>query len=379
MLNDNAKWNVLKEIIVKLSKVDHVWYIIFCMVALTLLSTTVIKKCFSLSIMPTLSTKQLDPNILPTPISKMIRHQTMPLYWALIIIKKNTIYSYISDNKPRRLQKLESILSIIKYCYSHGMRIPDGEYFIDIVDGIHIDYEWPLLGFAGDRRKVAEKKIILIPDYEALSGYNELFRIVDAGIALHPWEKKSSKIFWRGKATGFYFPVDPHSTFPRKIFLDRSRQFEFVDAGFTGLATISSDVSQFAIPKDYFSKYLSQQDSLGFKYLMDVDGTSCSFSRMAWILYSNSVLFKHKSVKIQWYYDKLIPYIHYVPIDSDFSNLTDQFHWAEENSEIALKMTRQARDLAKKTFNNKSVALATFNAFVNYNAVVNKQEYKKRS
>jgi Glycosyl transferase family 90 len=77
-----------------------------------------------------------------------------------------------------------------------------------------------------------------------------------------------------------------------------------------------------------------QCDSLRFKYLIDVDGNTCSFSRFYWILLSNSVPFKVESDNIQWYYGALTPFVHYIPVARDLSDLVERIDWARNHEEI---------------------------------------------
>lgn len=39
-----------------------------------------------------------------------------------------------------------------------------------------------------------------------------------------------------------------------------------------------------------------------FKYLISLDGTQAAWGRVAWILFSNSLLIKDDSTKEQWFY-----------------------------------------------------------------------------
>ncbi len=110
-------------------------------------------------------------------------------------------------------------------------------------------------------------------------------------------------------------------------------------------------------------------ESIKYKYLIDIDGNSCSYSRMAWILNSNSLLMKHTSSYKQWYYDQMQPYVHYLPIAENFSNLTEQYQWAEANSELAQAIAENGRKFAKQTFNENSILDAFDQALLQYHAL----------
>jgi hypothetical protein len=58
-------------------------------------------------------------------------------------------------------------------------------------------------------------------------------------------------------------------------------------------------------------------DQLQYKYLISVDGNTAAWDRVPWILNSNSILLLKASNHKCWYYDFLIPYVHYIPFNND--------------------------------------------------------------
>jgi hypothetical protein len=58
------------------------------------------------------------------------------------------------------------------------------------------------------------------------------------------------------------------------------------------------------------------RDQLSHAYLLDLDGMVNAWSGLYWKLRSNSLVIKLKSPYEQWYYDALVPYKHFVPMNS---------------------------------------------------------------
>ncbi len=58
---------------------------------------------------------------------------------------------------------------------------------------------------------------------------------------------------------------------------------------------------------ELLSGYVKTEDSLQYKYLMDIDGNTCGYQRLYWTLLSNSLVFKQVTENKQWYYNALIP------------------------------------------------------------------------
>lgn len=242
-----------------------------------------------------------------------------------------------------------------------------GYYLISFRDGVHEDLGWPVLAFAGSKYLVDAHKVFLIPDPEAMQGYESLFKKIDAQINTFPWHKKQAKIFWRGVASGTKYNNTDINGSPRLRFMNHAKVLAFADVGFTGNPLFFDDQFRAQFEAAYPLKdTVPPEASLAYKYLIDVDGISCSFSRMAWILYSNSVLMKHTSDKIQWYYDQLKPYVNFIPIAEDFSNLQQQYTWAQTHQTEAQQIALQGRELASKVFAKENILEAFKTALWEY-------------
>jgi hypothetical protein len=67
----------------------------------------------------------------------------------------------------------------------------------------------------------------------------------------------------------------------------------------------------------------SFQDQLQRKFIISMDGNGATCSRVAITLKSNSVLLKYDSAYLLHYFDKMLPWLHYIPIykDEDVENV----------------------------------------------------------
>lgn len=335
----------------------------------------------SASIMPSLVKtykykKEISPlladiNKLPNKIKKLVDIKKMPKHLALIIIHNGNITYSSNCSKEHVDAILMPVLQTVKRIMMSNSPIADGYYFIATADGIHGEYCVPLLAFAGDAELVVKKQVILLPDFEAHKGYKSLFNTINSAINRYPWLSKKPYIFWRGSPTGEDFSTDPFNS-PRLMFMkivSNSSSYQYVNASFTSYYTggkYQKKLYPYLKNNFHIVESVSPADSLAYKYLLDIDGHSCSYSRMAWILTSNSLLFKVQSNKIQWYYNQLFPYIHYVPIKQDFSDLSTQYEWAESNQEKVQLIIKNARYLADKIFTQDAIDEATRKAFQAY-------------
>ena len=74
---------------------------------------------------------------------------------------------------------------------------------------------------------------------------------------------------------------------------------------------------------------------MDYKYILDIDGNSASWTRLPYIMGGGSVALKVESNYGQWFYGDIKPFEHYVPIKSDFSDLIEKIEWLKSNDDKA--------------------------------------------
>lgn len=295
---------------------------------------------------------------LPRKVQQSIRTTPLPKHVSLLIIKHSACDTYSNFSGTHWQDKLDSVLQTVTRIQQSADPIPDGYYLLALEDGVHAEHSLPLLAFASDQQLVAHNKVVLLPDFDAHRGYAQLLGAIRSAAQKHPWSQKQAAIFWRGGANG---PL-------RVQFMrDIANKYPFIDAGFIGYGTKEHKKLRAYAEKHFaLTTPVSPEESLPYKYLLDLDGYSCSYSRMAWILSSNSLLVKHISNKTQWYYPKLRAYEHYLPISANFDNLQQQFAWAEDNPDQVQQMIGNAQKLAAEIFTQAAIDESTRTAFTRY-------------
>ncbi len=153
----------------------------------------------------------------------------------------------------------------------------------------------PILAMVKNLSKVKEKDFILVPDYMNLDDIpNKMAARVLFANTVFPWQSKENKMLWRGgyeDVSGFRAKV---------VAFSQQHPESMVDAKF------AAEKKDFIIP----------EKQLKAKYLLSIDGSSATWTRLVWQLLSNSVVLKQDSPIIQWYYAALQPGVHYVPFSS---------------------------------------------------------------
>jgi len=59
------------------------------------------------------------------------------------------------------------------------------------------------------------------------------------------------------------------------------------------------------------------------------------------------VLFHHVTPTKDWFYDRLQPWVHYIPVDSDLTDLREKFEWAESHPVEAQKIAEAGTEFAR--------------------------------
>jgi hypothetical protein len=102
---------------------------------------------------------------------------------------------------------------------------------------------------------------------------------------------------------------------------------------------------------EYGENQLTIPEMMQYKYILDIDGWSNTWDATVWKLYSGSVLLKVKSVFKQWYYDDLKEWIHYVPVENDFSDLNEKIEWCIHNNDKCIEITNNAKQFVIEKLN----------------------------
>lgn len=302
--------------------------------------------------------EQIDQLMKADPIDCLLRCQIKN---RKIQFSKNR--SLDSDLRAETVSKALTLLNRM-------IALPDLDFVVCLEDFItRRNGKIPCFAFAKDKQQVGA---ILIPDFEALAGYDDL---VDEILKLNgkfPWKKKKTKAFWRGATTGGALTARNWRDFPRcqlaLLSLDRPR---LLDAKFTSVVQAEPQVPSILEREGLLGSMASKEKHLEYKYLLDVDGNSCTYSRYYWELLSSSVVFKHASQNIQWYYRGLIPYVHYIPIAADFSDLFEQINWAILNDAAAQKIARQASRFIQENLLKEDIYCYLYYALIEYAKVQN--------
>lgn len=102
------------------------------------------------------------------------------------------------------------------------------------------------------------------------------------------------------------------------------------------------------------SKKMTFGQISNYKYVLSIEGNIAQF-RLTLELSYNSVLLMVKSDFYIWYQPLLKPWIHYVPVKADLSDLMDRIHWCRTHDNKCKEIAANARAFYHKYINEEAV------------------------
>jgi hypothetical protein len=189
----------------------------------------------------------------------------------------------------------------------------------------------------------------LIPDFNfvATGGYagaREIFRRNRV-----PWHDRKPVAFWRGSTTGISAGNSWRGLARAKLCDLSLRDTTLFDVGFSDVTQRSEIESAEIRDAGLLRGPVPWQEWNRYKYLIDIDGNTNAFKGLFQRLLTGSPILKVESRQafVQWYYDELRPWINYVPISADMSDLVDKVRWLQSHDEITEVIGKRGRELTE--------------------------------
>ncbi len=196
---------------------------------------------------------------------------------------------------------------------------------------------------------------ILIPTYE------DWIHDTDSKVNLQ-WKDKKSIAVFRGATTGVGTDITDNQRLHLCYIATLDDNYKYIDAGITKwklrprvknnkLCTIDVNKLPFGL-RDKLSLY---EQSL-YKYIINVDGNVSAF-RLSSELSTKSVILMVQSKynwKI-WFSDMLKPYVHYIPIKADLSDLLSVINWCKDNDKKCEEIAVNAYEFYNKYLSRSAI------------------------
>jgi beta-1,4-mannosyl-glycoprotein beta-1,4-N-acetylglucosaminyltransferase len=156
------------------------------------------------------------------------------------------------------------------------------------------------------------------------------------------WNNKDSLLCWRGGCSGINGGNSLRVKFVKKI-----QEYESINN--VKLSKWWSENKN--IPDELFSERLNYIEFLKYKIFFIVDG-ACISSNYMWGFATGCIPFLISNAKC-WFNEFIQPYVHYIPIEYDLSNLYTQINWVRNNDKLAEIIANNARKFAELYFSSE--------------------------
>jgi len=238
--------------------------------------------------------------------------------------EQNCIYYYLgADNYPKNFSfKYGCVTPGWWWGFNNGF-VVNFPCLTNSSDGYESD-ELPVLTKA---RIIGKENNGILLKYE----YNYHWHILENLKDPYEWCEKINSIIWRGNSyTGY------NKKYNRALFINK--YYKNYNVGFY------DNTPNPNIPIEQIKDKLTVQEQLKYKYLICLEGNDVGTS-LKWSLFSNSVVLMAKPVIEGWLMEGLLePYVHYVPLKDDFSDLDEIIQWCITNDdkckEISINSTK---------------------------------------
>ena len=94
-----------------------------------------------------------------------------------------------------------------------------------------------------------------------------------------------------------------------------------------------------------------------FRYIVHVEGVGGWADRLKHLLLSYATVLKQDMGVLEWFEPLLHPYVHFVPVTSTLSNISDSIHWLHHHEDEALQIANSAAALGQEIFSLGSLSV----------------------
>jgi len=195
-------------------------------------------------------------------------------------------------------------------------------------------FDFPVL--VKSRILLGEERGSILFKLNTIRHYHRMHRVVEQRSKEPSFAEKIPQLVWRGAPTGYGFENNiPFRSVSRETLLEK---YAFSTSPWINVGMVNKKEGHYQAYKKYEKEELSLSTLLQYKYLLSVEGNDVA-TNLKWILASNSLVVMPKPQITSWLMeDALLPYVHYLPVRDDFSDLETQIEWAEKHGKKCEKM-----------------------------------------
>lgn len=174
------------------------------------------------------------------------------------------------------------------------------------------------------------------------------------------WEDRAGVLFWRGTTTGPYHR--PFEELPRVLLSRLAKAMGArADVGLSSVTENYRDMAPALASEGLLKEFVAADRFNRYQVHIDIDGNSNSWPGLMSKLHSGGAVIKVDSEQNyrQWYYDRLEPWVHFVPARSDLSDLVARGELLLDDPALAETIGRAGQELARQMTMEAEIARIT--------------------
>jgi hypothetical protein len=204
--------------------------------------------------------------------------------------------------------------------------------------------------------------VVPLPDRDFFStrGFEDIRNFATANGV--DWSRRSDRVRWRGQTNGpggiDYSGSDAlwdQSLLPRLRMVLILRNAEATDVAFAG--SYRRELATKLRSDGLIAARIPETDWINDKFALDIDGATNTWTNFLVRMHLGCCVIKVDSQYgyRQWYYDRIRPWEHFVPVRSDMSDLVEKIEWARSHDQEARAIAANGRAFARSmTFESET-------------------------
>lgn len=165
---------------------------------------------------------------------------------------------------------------------------------------------------------------------------------------LVPWENRQAIAFWRGSCSGSFYTYYSETTRYRTV----KELLNYKNSNVKLTKRYNWHLNtKVTIPEEYFDNECDLSDFFKYKIVLIIDGNTIASSHM-WTFATGAVPVMISNATC-WFSKFLKPFIHYVPVRYDLSDLKEMIEWLINNDAKAKEIAENALFFSREYFSSE--------------------------
>jgi Glycosyl transferase family 90 len=178
-----------------------------------------------------------------------------------------------------------------------------------------------------------------------------------------PFHQKKNAVVWRGSSTG----GKGNTSRDQLVRKYQHHPNKALNIKYSNLVQGYQNTNN-----QYILQPMSMEDQLKHKFIISIEGNDVA-TNLKWLMYSNSVVFMPKPIVASWFMeDQLLPYVHYIELKDDFSDIEEKYNWCmqhlNECEQIAKEATKYVEQFLDRN-KEKEITKAVIETYLNATAI----------